>query len=211
MEALAPVVMSTMVRLGRETGSLQRRIEHELELFGAGASWLDYRMYLVRMFGFHAPVERALGAVPDLEDVVVDAGLRNNKVALLAHDLVSLGVDRRDLVAMPRMVVPALDDLPEALGWMYVLEASTLDSRDLSRHLAQHLPAELASASAYLGCYGAEVHARWADFGEALDDYAMESGHGDRIVAAATECLVRLHRWLRPPAPAPVVAARLHA
>jgi heme oxygenase len=206
MESPAPG--SAIARLRAETELLARRAWRSLALFGDAASWLDYRLYLCRMYGFVAPIEAALGEAPGLAAVIHDAGLRNHKIALLSHDLVSLGVDRRDLGELPRIAVPPLAELPEALGWMYVVEAATLEGRELARHLASRLPHELESSSAYLRCYGAEARARWRAFAAALDAYTAredggEGGGGgasDRVVAAATDCLVRLHRWLAPSA-----------
>jgi len=185
-----------MARLLVETHDLQRRVENELELLGGRTSWLDYRLYLFRMYGFHVSIERALDATPSLATVVPDAAFRNNKVALLAHDLVSLGVERRDLAQLPRMPVPTLE-LGEALGWMYVLEATTLRSRALRQHLRTILPVEIETASAYLGCYGDEVEARWTQLGTLLEAFAARAG-GDPIATGAVDCLTRLHRWLKP-------------
>lgn len=203
---MQPQAVGAVTRLRDETGSLQRRAWCSLTLFDAGTSWLDYRLYLCRMYGFLAPIERALDETPELAAVIRDAPLRNNKVALLAHDLVSLGVPRAHLGQLPRIAAPALDELPEALGWMYILEAGTLEARELGRHLAPLLPEELEGASAYLRCYGDEVAARWRAFGAALDAYATRAGApaADRIVAAATDGFLRLHRWLAP-ASAPAV------
>src|SRR6187402_1683463 len=117
-----------MARLRAETGMLQRRVERELAGFGDAASWLDYRLYLCRMYGFLVPIEAALGETPGLAEAVPDAGVRNHKVALLAHDLLSLGVEQRHLGQIPRIAVPPLGELPEALGWMYVVESATLDA-----------------------------------------------------------------------------------
>jgi len=203
-----------IARLRAETGVLQRRVERELALFGDAASWLDYRLYLCRMFGFLAPIERVLHENPDLASVIDDAELRNNKAALIAHDLVSLGLDRSQLGQIPRISVPLLDELPEALGWMFVVEASTLDAEELARHLAPRLPSELDCASAYLRCYGDEVEARWHDFSAATDAYVnrVAAGACDRIVLAATDCLIRLHRWLASSsATSSARASRVHA
>jgi heme oxygenase len=189
---------STMTRLRAETAELEHRVEAELDLFGPRTSWLDYRLYLFRMYGFHGPVERALSATPGLADVISDASLRNHKLALLAHDLVSLGVDRRDLAELPRITTPTLHDLAEALGWMYVVEAATLRSRELARHLAAQLPLEIESASAFLACYGDEVEARWSAFGAAVELHTGREGNGERVLEGALDCLGRLHRWLRP-------------
>ncbi|MBA3395508.1 MAG: biliverdin-producing heme oxygenase [Deltaproteobacteria bacterium] len=199
MEALAPAA-STMFRLRDETSELLRLVENELDLFGSSTSWLDYRLYLFRMYGFHATAERALAARRELATVIGDAALRNHKVALISHDLVALGVDRRDLAQLPRITAPVLAGLPEAVGWMYVLEAATLHGKRLARHLAPQLPLEIETASGYLNCYGAEVAARWQAFGHAVDAYAIDAGTEDRIVLAARDCYLRLHRWLRPAA-----------
>jgi heme oxygenase len=195
---------------------LQDRIERELAAFGGSASWLDYRLYLCRMYGFLLPVERALADSPDLAQVIEDAGTRNTKAALLAHDLASLGVDRGHLGQIPRIAAPLLDEMPEALGWMYVVESSTLDGEALARQLSPRLLSELDGASAYLHCYGREVHARWRDFTAALDGYVDRADVGacDRIVLAATDGLIRLHRWLAAfssSALAQVRAGRIHA
>lgn len=196
-------VGSTMARVRAETALLHRRVEHDLDLFGHGTSWLDYRLYLFRMYGFHVPVEAMLGGVAGLAGVVADVALRNNKVPLLAHDLVALGVDRRDLAQLPRITLAACADVGEALGWMYVVEAATVDGKRVAEHLAPRLPLEIETASAYLRCYGDDAHRRWAAFGDAVDRYgAADPRHADRVVAAATEAYGRLHRWLRPTVPA---------
>jgi len=189
-----------ITRLYAATSDLQRTIESETELSADRVTWLDYRLYLFRMYGLHSPIERALGTTRGLTAVVEDAPLRNHKGALLAHDLIALGVDRRDLAELPRMPVPALHDLPEALGWMYVLETWTLGGARLRAHLRKHLPLEIGSASAYLECYGDEAGARWRELGNAVERYAERSGGGtiDQIVAGASECLHRLQRWFRP-------------
>lgn len=196
--------LGILIRLRAETAELHQRVEAELDLFDARTSWLDYRLFLFRMYGFHVPVEQALSVAPGLDRVVGDIAQRTIKAPLLANDLLALGVDRRDLARLPSITAPVLDDLPEALGWLYVVEQTTLDGKTLRAHLASRLPLELEIASSYLGCYGDDAAARWRDLGAAIEAYATQTGTGDRIVAAASECLLRLHRWLRPASlPAP--------
>lgn len=192
---------------------LQRRVERELVQLGDAASWLDYRFYLCRMYGFLAPVERALRALPGLGRAVPGADLRNTKAMLLADDLASLGVARPLLEQLPQISPPLIDELPEALGWMYVVEAATLEGDQLARHLKRRMPSELGGASAYLHCYGDGLHARWGEFSAAIDAYVAgaELGTCDRIVLAATDSLIRLHRWLTPTAACEARAGRAHA
>lgn len=209
-----------MARLNAAAAALR----DDRELLAGRVSWLDYRLYLARMYGFHVAVERALTAFRPLTAILVDAGLRNHKAALLAHDLVALGAERRDLARLPRMAFAAPLALPEALGWTYV-ERATLRGGLLARRLARRLPAEIQRASAYLRCYGDEVEARWRELGDAIDAFALgrtpapaapsAGSRGaeparspgepagterecERVIGAARDGLRRLHRWLGP-------------
>jgi len=187
-----------MDRLTAETRDLHRRIEGELDLLDGRTSWLDYRLYLFRMYGFHAPAETALAASLGLAGVVPDAAARIAKVPLLAHDLIALGVERRDLAQLPRIAEPALAELPDALGWLYVLERLTLDNVRLARQVATRLPIEIDLAGPSFSGYGHEVGAPWRDLGAAPDGWAARGGAAGGVVTAALEATTRLSRWLRP-------------
>jgi len=184
-------------------------IREDRDLLAGRVSWLDYRLYLARMYGFHAAIERALMSSRQLATVVDDAKLRNHKAALLAHDLVALGIERHDLTRLPRMPVAGSLQLPEALGWTYVVESLTLGGKQLIRRLSRQLPPEVMTASAYLGCYGEEVTERWRQLGDALDDFEHVDRDGDRVVAAASAGFLRMRSWVQPVLPAR--PSRLHA
>ena len=176
-----------MARLCAATAVLR----DDRELLAGRVSWLDYRLYLVRMYGFHAAVERALTALRPLTTVVADAGLRNHKTALLAHDLVALGVPRADVAQLPRMAFPQALALPDALGWTYVVEAQALRGKHLARRLARHLPAEIQRASAYLGCYGDEAATRWRELGDAIDAFALGRSPAQTALAVGSSAALR--------------------
>jgi heme oxygenase len=184
---------SLMAQLRDATGA----VRDDRELLAGRVSWLDYRMYLVRMYGFYSAVERALMASPRLVAVVADAALRNHKAALLAADLVALGVHRRDLAEVPRMAFAGAFALPEALGWTYVIESATLRGKQLARHLGRQLP-EVQNASAYLACYGDDAPERWRQLGVALDSFEHAERDADRVIAAARDGFLQLRAWVRP-------------
>jgi heme oxygenase (biliverdin-IX-beta and delta-forming) len=173
-------------------------VREDRELLAGRVSWLDYRLFLIRMYGFHAAIERALGASRQLASVVADAPLRNHKAALLAADLVALGVERRDLLQLPRMVLEEPLELPEALGWTYVVESAMLRGKQLVRHLARQLPTEIQTASAYLRCYGEEVPERWRQLGVALDELELDARDSDRVIDTARGGFLQMHAWVRP-------------
>src|SRR5262249_37220980 len=114
-------------------------VRDDREILAGRVSWLDYRLYLLRMYGFYAALERTLASSRQLAAVIADAPLRNHKAALVAHDLVALGVDRGELAGVPRMELAAQLALPEALGWTYVVESAALAGRQLIRHLTRQL------------------------------------------------------------------------
>ena len=186
-------------------------LRDDRELLAGRVSALDYRMYLLRLYGFHANLERALKACRPLAAIVADAPLRNHKAALLSHDLVALGVDRFALAQTPRMPFAGALALPEAIGWTYVVEAIAQRGKPLARHLARELPAELSRASAYLGCYGGEAAERWRELGEAIDAHQPTDRDADRIVTAARDGFLQLGAWLRPVLPTVPPRARIHA
>jgi len=197
MDGRTPALMD---RLADETRDLRRCIDGERDLLDGRRSWLDYRRYLVRLYGFHAPAEAALAASQGLGSVVADAAQRIVKVPLLAHDLMMLGLDRQELAQLPRIPAPALAELSDALGWLYVVERLTLDSVRQARLVATRLPSEIDFAGAYVRGHGRDLGARWRDLGTALDGWAARGGDADGVVQAALEATTRLHRWLRPTA-----------
>lgn len=173
-------------------------VRDDRELLAGRVTGQEYRTYLLRMYGFLANVERALKSCRPLAGVIADAPLRNHKSALIAHDLVALGVERVELIAAPRMRFPGALALPEALGWTYAVESIALGGKQLQRHLARQLPAEVSRASAYLGCYGNEAPERWRELGEAIDGFEHVVRDGDRVVGAAHDGFAQLRAWIRP-------------
>jgi len=190
---VASLTPTLMARLRDATAMARDR-----EPLGGRVSRLDYRLYLGRMYGFHAAIEGALMASAQVAAVVPDAAMRNHKAALLAHDLIALGASPRDLAQLPRMTLAVPFALPEALGWAYVVESMTLGGKQLARHLARQIPSEIEHASAYLGCYGDEAPERWRAFGAALDGCEPALRDGDRVIASAREGFLELRAWVRP-------------
>jgi heme oxygenase len=202
---VAPRTTTLTARLREATAG----VRDDREILAGRVSWLDYRLYLVRMYGFYAAIERTLSTSRQLATVVADAPLRNHKASLVAHDLVALGVDRGELAQLPRMAFAPSLALPEALGWTYVVESATLAGRQLVRHLARQLPDEIQVASAYLRCYGEVASERWRELGVALDAFGDAERDGDRVIETARDGFLRFHAWVRPAVqPRP---SRIHA
>lgn len=184
-------------------------VREQRDLLAGRVSWLDYRMFLLRMYGFHVAVERALVATRSLGDIIPDAKLRNHKAALLSHDLVSLGVDRVALAQAARLPFPGALTIPDALGWTYVLESVAQNNKTMVRHLQRQLPSELARSCAYLNVYGAEAPERWRELSDAIDRVDLVPRDADRVVATACDGFLQVRAWVAPALPPR--STRIHA
>jgi len=151
-----------LTRLNLETRAHHPEADYPwLELVSLQASRAQYIDQLVATYGFEAPVEAALVLTPHLADVMV---LRQRaRSGLIVEDLLTLGFSPAKIARLPqcRRIAP-FRDAAEALGWIYVLERSTLLHDTVRSHLASRIPT--VSTWAYLSAYrsaGTSSASRW--------------------------------------------------
>ena len=152
----------------------------------------DYRTFLARVYGFEAAAELELAQVPAVASHVL--GLRA-RVGCLRDDLLKLGHSSLDVDTLPRCKPIAIRSTAQALGWLFVIERSTLIAGLIRRHLASQLPDAMA-ASGYLDAYGTAAAERLRRFAETASDYATRGiAHPDAIVGGATRAFETQRQW----------------
>lgn len=151
----------------------------------------EYRSFLVSIFGFESAVEEAILRVKDLEPDVMRGRLR---AELLKKDLFTLGLTPEVLAWMPRVPTVPIRTTPQALGWMFVLERSSLVSGLLRRHVQRTLGDSLHGADQYLAAYDVKPGARFRAFGECLGQYGRRYTPG-LIVTAANDAFRAQRQW----------------
>jgi heme oxygenase len=183
-------------RLNQETSAFHAEADRDIDtLFRPRVSVDDYRDYLVRAYGFEAPLEAALALSSSL-DMMLDLRSRA-RAGLVAQDLLRLGMRPAAVTDLPLcLTVPQFRSTAEALGWMYVAERGALAHSVIRRHLMTCLPEAMVNASAYLQSAGGLLGTRWRQFGAALDDVATHPAVADRIVASANEAFRCHRRWM---------------
>ncbi|MDB4963363.1 MAG: hypothetical protein JWP01_3362 [Myxococcales bacterium] len=175
-------------------------------LFRPDASATHYMLFLMRIYGFEAPLESSLMMTPAL-DLMINLRERSRS-SMIAADLMKLGLRANDVAELPHcLTIPNFRGAAEALGWMYVIERATLAHSVIRHHLLTRLPIEMKSASTYLRSYSGVVGKRWRQFGSTLDHVARHPAIADRIVASANEAFRCQRRWLQNEHQ-PAVAAR---
>lgn len=187
------------VRLKEETAPFHIQIEQNDYAKGIMNQTLtleEYRTYLEKFYGFVTLAEQQITALPEWEELGFDIGSRM-KTPLLEQDLIELGLSRADLKKLASCnEVPDVSTLPRALGYLYVLEGSTLGGQLITRQLKQFLPVTPESGGRYFSSYGADLRAKWLEFRELLEKEAVTADQQEEVLSAAKQTFILLNQWL---------------
>lgn len=154
------MAVDVLSRLRAETRTAHEALETDLDIFRHLGSEEGRRRLARRFHGLHAGAEAALG--PWLSPVPgLDYDTRRRGPALdrdLAHF--------RETAPAPCPVTPPASRA-EALGFLYVLEGSTLGGQTIRKQL--HKQGQSLAGVSFLDPYGAETGPRWKSFLAILD------------------------------------------
>jgi heme oxygenase len=162
-----------------------------LDLMAPGIDHARYRAQLIKVYGFEAPLDSGFRYTPALSSLIDLRG--RTRTGLLAQDLMRLGLTASQMAQLPQRFT-TFANAPEALGWMYVLERSTLVHNSVRRHLLQRLP-DLAPAMTYLAAYDSVTTLRWAELGTAFDAIAHAPTVLRQILSAANDGFRAMREW----------------
>lgn len=181
---------SLLLQLNRATRRWHTRADEPwLQLLRPDVTTSDYVGQLVRMYGFEAPLEGACHYTPTLASSIESRHLR--RAGLLAQDLLALGLTPSELAAVPQCVsITPFKEIAEALGWLYVVERSTLLHEQIRRHLVKRLP-DAGRACAYLSMFHGPHSGHWRRFEQTLDRFALRAPQVIDAAHVAFECMTR--------------------
>lgn len=180
-----------LVRLGLETSTHHASADEDRLALLDVATVDRYRAFLARIHGFESVVEEALGRMHGLDRDLLAPRL---KTKLLRADLAALGASTDEIVRLPRCSNVHLRSVPQAMGWLFVLERHTLLAGVIVRQLERRLGDQVRGATGYLNAYGQEPGRRLRALGDALG--ACARGYSaTAIVAAANECFRVQRQW----------------
>ena len=182
-------------RLNAETRIHHADADADLDgLFRGDVTATHYLVFLMRTYGFEAPLESAVSLTPRLQPVL-EPRLRA-RAGLLARDMMALSLRPQEVAELPMcLTIPQFRSVAEALGWLYVVERMTLAHNVIRRHLMTRLPIEMEIASSYLAAYDGVVGKRWQELGAALDEVCSHPAIADRVLSAAGEAFRCRRMW----------------
>jgi heme oxygenase len=165
-----------------------------LALLQPDVSEADYLAQLVRTYGLIAPFESACRYTPGVMKLLDYRQLM--RAGLIAQDLLTLGIAPKDVSLIPTCpAITMFRDVPEALGWLYVIERTTLLQDGVRKHLIERLP-NVSQACAYLGMYEGHISDHWQTFGRMLDRAAQNPDVEASISSAAQAAFGHAKQWL---------------
>jgi heme oxygenase len=166
-----------------------------LDLLRPHVTRADYLAQLVRAYGFVAPFESACKYTPNLSRVLDFRQL--TRAGLIAQDLLALGLTPSQVATIPQCHdIITFAHVPEALGWLYVVERSTLLQDGIRSHLIESLP-DVGHACAFLSIHDGRVNDHWETFGRILDRAGAKPEHANQIHAAAHAGFDTAKHWFR--------------
>ena len=152
----------------------------------------DYLTVLVRTYGLVAPFESACKYTPGLGQLI---DLRHlMRAGLIAQDLLALGLTPAQVSTIATCPsITMFMTLHEALGWLYVIERSTLLQDGIRRHLQHRVP-QLEKASSFLASYD---DGHWSVFGQVLEAVGSDLEALHEIISASQSAFEIARRWLK--------------
>ncbi len=141
----------------------------------------QYARALAVLYGFNAPVERALG----------EAG--SARMALLREDLRVLGTDPD---ALPEMAgLPPLDSAPARLAARYVLDGSAHGGRAMLPGIARALGYDARQGARFLASDGLDMAGAWKALMLRLEEELADPAALAVACATAAGLFAALERW----------------
>lgn len=181
-----------LARLHTDTREAHEDVEHMVDLPASLSSRERYTRLVARFHGFHAAFEPAVSRSLDDERFL---GPRR-KLALLRADLLALGFSDAQAAALSTPSLPPVPSRSAALGWLYVIEGSTLGGAVIARRAERQLGLTAATGCAYFRSYGDAVGAMWTAF-RAYAEAGVPSPEHKAAVQAARLAFACLQTWLQ--------------
>ena len=165
------------------------QVETAADLLTPGVDRRHYTRFLSAMLSVIRPCEARLdaGAAPPGLDIVT-----RRKTPLLEGDLEALGRPSAAVTDVRTAALPSVHRWPHALGYLYVVEGSTLGGQVLLKRLVPALGLT-AETSRFLRGYGSSTGSMWRSFAAHLE---TARGREQAIVECACATFALFHAAL---------------
>ena len=155
----------------------------------------DYRLLLMRIYGFHLPLESRMIEEAAALHLTINVKERARWPALV-EDLVALGVDPSAISALPVWTHgPRLADRGSLLGALYVLEGSAMGGAQIARGLASVLGIPDDGRRRFFSGHGNHRGAMWRSLLGELETIT-DDDEADLAIRAAIRIFEGFEAWM---------------
>ncbi|KAF1046036.1 MAG: hypothetical protein GAK35_01150 [Herbaspirillum frisingense] len=183
-----PALLSS--RLKHETADLHEQMHALMEQARPFASRANYARFVAAQYHFQCDVEH-LFADPTIQAAVPDLQVRGREAAALA-DLADLQAD-----AGAASIATGDVAMPEALGWLYVSEGSTLGAAFLLKEAKDKLGLSETFGARNLAAYPEGRAIVWRRFVSFLDRPSLSQAEHEAVLAGAAAAFGRFGDLLK--------------
>lgn len=171
---------SLSLRLKQETAVEHERMHQLMSEAKVFSSKEKYAQFTLSQYYFQREIEH-LFEKEGVAELIPDLDIRGRSKQALA-DLNDLGIQPNKQQLHSENV-----QLPEALGWIYVSEGSTLGAAFLFKEAQKHLGFSETFAARNLAAYPEGRAKVWKRFVQALDKTGFDQTQQDRVVQGALD------------------------
>ncbi|MFU8925176.1 biliverdin-producing heme oxygenase [Acinetobacter puyangensis] len=167
-------------RLKTETSHEHDRMEQLMEKAQVFANRQNYAQHTLAQYYFQQDVEN-LYRHAEVEKIIPDLDVRGRSQAAL-QDLEDLGIEPQS-----KEIATLNVGYPEALGWIYVSEGSTLGAAFLFKEAQAKLGLSAEFGARNLAAYPEGRMRVWKRFKQALDDAHFSQEDKDKVIQGALD------------------------
>lgn len=179
MSVVSDQTTALSLRLKTETASEHERMHQLMEKADVFASKEKYAQFTLSQYYFQKEI-KALFQNENMTAIIPDLDIRGRSDAAL--------LDLKDLNIIPKQT-QALQKIafPQALGWIYVSEGSTLGAAFLFKEAQKRLGFDAEFGARNLAAYPEGRMKVWKRFTQALDEAGFTEQQKDQVVQGALD------------------------
>lgn len=148
----------------------------------------EYQLLIRKFYGYIAPCEELIQKLTCRYLLI-----QREKSLCLLSDLAVFGIEKHSVEFS--CYLPQLKTYEQVLGYMYVMEGSTLGGQIIAKMLQETLNLTPENGASYFYGYGKNTRNKWAEFCQLLDE-RKHNEHTKEIIIAASQTYSTLNNWM---------------
>jgi heme oxygenase len=160
----------------------------------------NYIHLLEKFYGYYFGIEQKLANIQNWKEFDFKITDRLLKCEWLKQDLLALGKKEIDLQKISICKnIPAIDQISQAIGVLYVMEGSTLGGQIQKKFLHQHLSIDEVNGGKFFTAYGKEhIAIMWKNFQDFVMNFDKKYPQNRKqILESANQTFETLDAWLK--------------